>query len=378
MLRSRFILASLGFAALSLAACSGTVNSNTGGAGGGSTGGTGGGGNTSEGPGVEPAKPDESAPQANSGLKPTLAIRKLFIGDTDRMGSPSSSAWKDFGYDLDGKISTSDSKDLCMPADGAKPSAVYEDGEEGRDNSFGKNILPIVTALAMDASTQINDSIETGSFTIMIRLDELGTAAAENGVLSKLYGGAQLVDAMGMDLLPAWDGTDMWPVVNELLVNGDIENPQVQFKGSYVVTDPATNARTWVSGDFGNITLNLAIAGFTLGLTVNHAVITMELNDDNSQATNGTIAGILNTEQLISELAKVAGSFDPSLCPPSSTFESIAQQIRQASDIGADGSQDPSKECDGISMGLGFNMQKVELGAVSAPAETPPDPCMPM
>lgn len=377
MLRSRLFLAGLGFAALALAACSGTVNNNTGGSGGGDTGGSG--GSVSE-VGVQPPGKDPAAPNAASGEQPVLAIRKLFIGDTDRDGNPSSSAWKEFGYDLDKKVSTADSKDLCMPAEGAKPSAVYEDGEEGRDNSFGKNILPIVTALAMDASTQINDSIETGGFTIMIRLDELGTGAAENGIASKLYGGATLTDpATMMEILPKWDGTDAWPVIYELLNNGDAENPKVQFKDSYVVTDEKTGARTWVSGDFGNITLNLSISGFTLGLTVNHAVISMDLNDDNSKASNGTIAGILNTEQLISELAKVAGSFDPSLCPPSSTFESIAQQIRQASDIGADGSQDPSTECDGISIGLGFEMQKVQLGPVAEPAGAPEDPCaMPM
>jgi hypothetical protein len=340
-------------------------------------GGTGGAGNTSEGPGIQPPEKDPEAPTASAPENSALAIRKLYLGDTDRNDNPSTTAWKKFGFDLDGKISTADSKDLCQPAMGAKASAVYEDGDEGRDNSFGKNILPIITALAMDASTQINDSIETGSFTIMIRLDGLGTGAAENGIASKLYGGAELTDpATMMAILPKWDGTDAWPVVLELLNNGDIENPKVQFKDSYVVTDKATGARTWVSGSFGDITLNLAIQGFTLALTVSNAVITMELNDDNSQATNGTIAGVLNTEQLLSELAKVAGSFDPSLCPPSSTFESIAQQIRQASDIGSNGTQDPTKECDGISIGLGFNMQKVVLGPVAPPAMPGTDPCM--
>jgi hypothetical protein len=350
------------------------VDTSTGGAGGG-TGGAGGAGNTSEGPGVQPPAKNPEAPDAASGEQPTLAIRKLLLGDTNRMGTPSSTAWKDYGYDLDGKISTKDSADHCEPAEGAKASAVYEDGTDGRDNSFGKNILPIITSLASDASTQVNDSIESGSFTIMIRLDELGAGADENGIHSKLYGGATLVDAMGMDILPAWDGTDQWPVVNELLNDGNIENPKVQFADSYVVTDAKTGARTWVSGDFGNITLNLSVAGFTLGLNINHAVISMDLAEGNAKATNGTIAGILNPEQLISELAKVAGSFDASLCPPSSTFESIAQQIRQASDILADGGQIKGEKCDGISIGLGFEMQQVQLGSVADAASPAVDPC---
>jgi hypothetical protein len=376
MLRSSFVLAGFASAALALAACDGSVTTNTGGGGSGGSDGGGGTGNTSEGPGVQPPKANPNAESPSGMDNPVLAIRKLYLGDTDRKGAASSTAWKQFGYDLDSKISDEDSTDLCQPAEGAKPSAVYVDGEDGRDNSFGKNILPIITSLASDASSQINASIEGGSFTIMLRLDELQEKAEVNGVKSKLYGGATLVDAMGIEIAPKWDGTDAWPVINELLNGGDIENPKVQFDSSYVVNDPATGKRTWVSGAFGSITLNLTVAGFTLGLSINNAVISMELADDNATATNGTIAGILGTEELIAELAKVAGSFDPSLCPPSSTFESIAQQIRQASDIGADGKQDPAAKCDGISIGLGFEMQKVLLGSVAEPAGPSEDPCM--
>ncbi|MEZ4301297.1 MAG: hypothetical protein R3B70_40555 [Polyangiaceae bacterium] len=362
-------------ASVVLAACGGeTTTNNNGGSGGsgGSTGGAGGSGNTSEGPGVQP--PDADPMNAGDGSDTVLAIRKLYLGDTDRKGNASTSAWKEFGYDLDGKISTKDSKDLCKPLAGAKASAVYEDGTDGRDNSFGKNILPIITTLASDASTQVNDSIEGGSFTIMLKIEKIGSGDSYNPLVSKLYGGGKLVDEQGAEIAPAWDGTDMWPVIPELLNGGNIEDPKVKFPNAYLVKD-GSGARTWVSGGYADITLNLSVGGFTLGLTIGSAVITTEITAGNDKGTNGTIAGILDTEQLISELAKVAGSFDPSLCPPSSTFESIAQQIRQASDILTDGGQDPTKDCNGISIGLGFDMQQVQLGPV-APESTPgEDPC---
>ena len=376
MLRSRLILAFFGSAALALAACDGSVTTNTGGAGGSGGSGGSGTGNTDEGPGVLP--PEAGPEAAPDGSDTTLAIRKLYLGDTDRDGSPSTSAWKKFGFDLDGKISKKESTGLCKPAEGAKPSAVYEDGEEGRDNSFGKNILPIITSLASDASTQINDSIETGSFTIMLHIEKLGTGDNYNPIPSKLYAGGKLVDAMGMEILPKWDGTDAWPVIPELLNGGNIEDPKIKFPNAYLVKDAKSGARTWVSGGKADITLNLSVAGFTLSLTIGSALVATDIDASNAKGTNGTIAGILDTEQLISELAKVAGSFDPSLCPPSSTFESIAQQIRQASDIMTDGTQDPDKECNGISIGLGFDMTQVQLGSV-APAATPgEDPCMTM
>lgn len=102
----------------------------------------------------------------------------------------------------------------------------------------------------------------------------------------------------------------------------------------------------------------------------------MALSADNAHAVSGRLGGMLDTEAFIAEMAKVAGSFDVALCPPSSTFESIAQQIRQGQDILLDGSQDPSKTCDAISIGLGFEADAALLGAVFAPPASP-DPCNP-
>ena len=50
-------------------------------------------------------------------------------------------------------------------------------------------------------------------------------------------------------------------------------------------------------------------------------------------------------------------------------------QIRQASDIMADGTQDPNSVCNGISVGLGFNMLFAGLGDIAPPAPDPPLPC---
>lgn len=364
MLRSRFILLA-GIAcgaASSLVAC-----------GGGDTSGTGGTGGSTVDLGNVPPEPGPET--AGDGSGAVLAIRTLYLGDTDRKGKASTTAWKGYGFNLDGKLSTKDSTDLCKPAAGAKASAIYEDGDGGTDNSFGKNILPIITSLASDASSQVNDSINKGSFTIILDIEKMGTGDSYNPLTTKLYAGSKLVDDAGVEIAPNWDGNDAWPVVPELLNGGDINNPKVQFASSYVVKDPKTSARTWVSGSKGDIVLNLSVGGFTLSLTIASALIATEIGADNASATNGVIAGILNTEQLISELAKVAGSFDPTLCPPSTTFESIAQQIRQASDIMSNGTQDPTKTCDGISIGLGFDMSAIKLGKVADPSGGVTDPC---
>jgi hypothetical protein len=50
-------------------------------------------------------------------------------------------------------------------------------------------------------------------------------------------------------------------------------------------------------------------------------------------------------------------------------LQSLITAVRQASDILGDGTQDPTKTCDGISMGMTFTMAPAQIGSVG-PAES--------
>jgi hypothetical protein len=339
-----------------------------------STGGTGGaGGTVDDGPGkVPPERPEGAGP--GDGMGTAYGISELFLGDTDRNGSPNPSAWKTYGYNLDGKISTKDSTDLCKPAKGGAPSSVYPDGDDGIDNAFGKLLLPIITGLAQDASASVNEAIQAGDFTIIVNVSDLGDGADYDQLSAALFAGATLEDDMMMQLTPKFDGTDLWPIVPELLdgtfTDCSMEDckSQVEFNTAYLA------GNTFVSGSPGTIDLSLGVAGFTLTLAITQAIISMDLAADHGSADQGIIAGVIPVEPLIAELQKIAGSFDEGLCS-GTTFESLADQIRQASDVMANGTQDPNATCDAISIGLGFNVKPVLLGVVAAPADPQPDPC---
>ncbi|MCC6559454.1 MAG: hypothetical protein IT372_41575 [Polyangiaceae bacterium] len=320
--------------------------------------------------GKVPPKPPAEHPGDGPGV--VIAIDKLFLGETNRDGSPNkTNGWKQYGFNLDGKISTTESKDLCKPAAGAAPATIYPDGEQGIDNSFGKNILSIILGLEPAPSTAINESISEGSFTVMFDIQGLGSGTEYNPLTTRLYAGAELVDATGASMAPKWDGTDMWPVRPELLNDPtDITSSKVVFPQSYVIDN------TWVSGTPGSVNLSLSVSGYALNLTISQATMSMDFDADHKGAVNGTIAGVLETEVLITELKKVVGGFQPSLCE-GSTIEGILNQIRQASDIMKDGTQDPAQTCNGISIGLGFSGQAVQLGDIAAASEPQPDPCAP-
>ncbi len=351
------------------AATGGTGATSAGGSAGTSAGGAAGmGGGTGNNDPVEPGAnppPDPGSPTASGTTPLTMAISELFIGDTNpATGAVDANAWKSIGFNVDGIISTPNGANHCTPVTGANPANVKTDGDMGIDNSFGAGLIPIINSVAAGAGMTLNDSIRNGEFTLMLHMLNPGPESTQTGIDTELHGGGML------GMAPAFDGSDVWPSQFELLNNGDITDPKVTFPMAYMVDDQ------WVSGSKGTIRLTIAISGVELVLDIKNAVMAVDIDRSGSPATgtNGTIAGVLVTEELIDSLRRVAGSIDVSLCD-GMTFDAIAQQIRVASDLMADGSNAAGATCDGISIGLGFNMQEVQLGAVAPELPPSPDPC---
>lgn len=338
---------------------------------------SGGGVKDPEAPGrVAPADPGSPAA---AGTEPTtLAVTSILLGDTNPDGTPNPKYWEKIGYNLDGLISTKDGRNHCKPLRGANPAFVKTDGDDGTDNSFGSNLMPIITSVAPDASPSLNASLQVGDFTVVIHMENADDSPTQSGISAALLGGSvhntMDVCAGGGDA-PCLDGTDEWPITFETLADGSkppsVANAKVKFPSAYMVDG------TWVSGSLGDLDLNVTIENVAFVLRIRNALITMDLTGRgaDAEAVNGVIAGIIVTKQLIEDLRTVAGSLDESLCD-GPTFDSIAQQVRAASDILSDGTNgDPDKACDAISVGLGFTATAIRLGP-SAPPITPPDnPC---
>lgn len=318
---------------------------------------------TSPGGGAVGRVPPQPEGAATTGTdERTFALNALHLGEADRSGNKNKDAWKDYGYNLDGLITVvndpkaADLAKVCNRAQGA-PATVHNDGKEGIDNAFGKEILKLLDPFAPTPSKSLTDAIVKGDFTIMLKVKGLTDDAAQtNTGLS----GTLLVGGDFGESSPKFSPSDDWPFR---------ASPQVPIAGAYI------NKGVFVNGAGGaKVELALSIQGQTLKLTINKALITFKHQPPND-IVDGVIAGVIETQEFVDGISSVAGRFSPELCS-GTTVEGIKDSIRQASDMLADGSQAAGVPCTGISIGLGFTGKRVANPTKTAPeGEVPPDPC---
>jgi hypothetical protein len=286
-----------------------------------------------------------------------LAFSRLLLGETD--------AWRDLGYDLDGLASNAAGMNHCTPVEGADEAAIKSDGNAGIDNSFGANLIPLFGALAPSLSAAATAALNQGELTTLVRLTDYDPGVDDSGIGGALYQGASL------GAPPLWNGADLWPVTPDSVVGGDPDQPKLLVADSYV------SGTTLVIPRINALDIVISIAGTPLRLVIHQAVVTAQISRLGAGASgqNGIIAGVLDPEELVAELERVAGALDLSLCNFAS-FHSLATQVRQASDIMRDSTNgDPYAICDAISIGLGFDASAALLGPVAPPEKPIDDPC---
>jgi hypothetical protein len=291
-----------------------------------------------------------------------FAVDTILLGDTDRQGNADRDAWKTYGYDLDHldtQVADDNAPDLahvCKRTANA-PATIHQDGTGGIDNAFGKEVLPLLQ-LVLTAPTQtVTSSIHAGTFTILLELVGLTDDPAQTNtglggklVVGGIYGGA-----------PTFDRATDWPTVP------GSEDP---IASAYI------NQGIFVNGQGGaTVHLNLHVGGQLLPLTIRSAIFSFKHDPAGNALAEGTIAGVINTEDFVANVSNTAGAVDPAFCSPG-TKDTLINAIREASDMLSDGTQDPNKTCDAISIGLGFTAKRVGVpDKQAAPTPATGDPC---
>lgn len=284
-----------------------------------------------------------------------FAFHHYYLGDTDRTGATSSTAWESFGTDIDGKTTTAQSTDVCTRYTGA-PASVQVDGMNGIDNSWGANVIPIFEAFSSNFSQQFNASVAAGTFTTMIDVVGLTSSPTQSGSAPGLgFEGASFPGT------PTWTTADDWPVYPNWLPEGGLP------AGSLIsFPDGSLDAGAWSSGAMTtDVPMLIPIGLQAMELVIHHASASF-VHATPTTAATGTVSGILFTQELIAQLQAAAGYISTSLCS-GSAFDSIAQQIEQAQDIVHDGTNVAGQACDAISIGIGFD--GIQIGPVQTLAQ---------
>jgi len=318
-----------------------------------------------------PPRPADAGGVVHGGAE-TFVLDSILLGDTDRAGQPSNLAWKTYGYDLDGLITDKSSRDVCTLLSGS-PFSNQADGKGGIDNAVGSVVLPVLETLAElpTPSAIATQVIRAGGFTLEIALDGPSDVPGTAGIGGQVFTGAAL------DSPPAFDGTTSWPVLASSLMDGATlaGGARVAFEDGYVTGDG-----TFVSGvpSDAPIVIPLRFPDRVQGalvLRIHHAVLTFQRDEtDPTRLVNGTIAGVLDADELAEAVQEYANVNSPTLC--GSSFDGIANQLRQAQDILRDGTNAPGVPCDAISIGVGFTARRVASPTiVASDPPAPPNLC---
>jgi hypothetical protein len=127
------------------------------------------------------------------------------------------------------------------------------------------------------------------------------------------------------------------------------------------------------------IKLSIPVYSFiSITLPISAARFELQLAPDHLSGKAGQMGGVIATDALVAELHNLLGLagklMGQDLCV-GGTWDSLQAQLEQASDIMQDGTQDPDKECDGISMGLSFESGPALLGEAGLGLLPTPDGC---
>lgn len=276
-----------------------------------------------------------------------FAASKVFLGDTDRNGTLDDQAWRKFGYDLDDKRTTANSKDVCLPSAGGPP---VPDGNNGIDNAFGEKVLGLLIGAGVSTPTQTTqEAVNSGDFTLMFDFTGLTTDAKQSntGLKGQVlvpgpYGSApNFADGMNVD----------FQVRSNLLEGNDPANSKIKFTQVYV-----NNGLLVAKAD--SIDLTLAVAGVNATFAIKNAVVTAN-HATPTTLTGGTITGVLEIGRLKSLIGEIGSKLTKELCPGSGQLKIVNEALASSGDIMVSGPNNGGV-CDGISIALGFEAVQVK------------------
>jgi hypothetical protein len=309
------------------------------------------------------AGPEASAPPPAWPPASLQAMQFANFGDLGPGGTKDLSAWRSVGLNLDGGQGAGL---RCQPQTGISPE-VQQRGDNGIENSFGRNVVPVFDTSDPPLSINVDNSFAAGDTTLLLAFYDLPSAADAEHLQAAILLGAgadRPSDTPGTTthrpLASSWtDGTGLWNLTSTALVSEDPVIPRTLLRGSL-------KTHQWAS-EPADILLVFPIQGASLPVTLHRGHLRGTFSPDHRQLHDGVLAGLLAIEEFVAQFTKFAPRFNTSFCAPGSVDFVVKTVFRPAVDTLIDGKVDPTRPCDAISFGMSFEAVSALPGQVIPP-----------
>jgi hypothetical protein len=325
-----------------------------------------------------PTPGDRPSAAGGSSLPPIyLAITAMRIGSLDPNNRPSTTAWRDIGFDLDGVCTQSPTCLTSDPVVSCKPTgaAVPVDGNYCRDNTFGRLEVQAAAIPALGGTYGLNDdafdcALCVGDYNFLIRISDYDGQPDDSQVRIDLYASPGLVTPLPWNCASAnWRSQpcftpDMPFTVRDTAVvssqggpnlpDAVINDPQAYVRGGYIVAQLPPNTLFWFPGY--NAPATAFPLAFAQALVAGHLT---KAQDGTWTIVDGTIGGRA-TEQDILQGFHLIG-----FCQNTDSNYMLLENFLHANlDILASGKVDPTVTCDSVSVGIGFTAGQATAGGL--------------
>lgn len=308
------------------------------------------------------SRPPDPPPVTGAGgnLEVLVAVRGVDFGDQNGNA-------KELGYDLDSRCTCQGEANGCLR--GSWATADGCDGPEGRDNMAGAFITEMSVLFSAFSSEEWSQAAEEGTWSLMLRVRNYNGLPDDDQVRLDWYVTDQYWEDKPDDsYLPAWDGTDSWPIRSSSLIDQggsfDLDHPKYYDEHAYVSGGVLVGSLTETSIQIG--------ADYALEMNGAFITATLEQEDAGWNMKGGLLAARWKLSSILGQISRIKDPvFDLPLCTNHPVYPNIKQKVCAYTDIYS-GVGAPTTPCDSMSAAMRFDMVPAAFGdIVNDPPEDP-------
>lgn len=327
-----------------------------------------------------PPKPNLPPDDGGSGdIELALLQYVIDLGDEKDSGN---TRYRELGFDLDEKCTTSENKATSEGLACALPAYAdgIVDGPGGTDNALGVIVQTVRGITETFNSGNYTKALQRGDSNVIVRVRGWNGEANDAQVQVDVYVAApftSFVPNADGGIVPQWDGTDVWPVASDSVLNGDVNQPRFSDALAYV-----SDYRVVASLPEASLRLDVGLSAeliVKLGMVLAGSSLVCQLEQRDGGGfhweADCDLGGVWEANNLVRQLGQFPKpGFGGALCAGDALYQTFRDRVCGQVDMVYSGRAGATTPCDALSMGVHWHAKQALIGDVY---ETSPviNPC---